>query len=117
MLKTLWFDINVNNTTLSDLKVKGQKGLKILWMRDKYWYSWYHGCTYYKVEGYCWAFHKQTSIIIIFEVSFYKNPDDITLKITGRTLNSKTKTYIWINSSIEVRPAKQTSDRLLVFSD
>lgn len=30
MLKTLWFDINVNNTTLSDLKVKGQKGLKIL---------------------------------------------------------------------------------------
>lgn len=36
MLKALWFDINVNNTTLSDLKVKGQKGLKILWMRDKY---------------------------------------------------------------------------------
>lgn len=30
MLKALWFDINVNNTTLSDLKVKGQKGLKIL---------------------------------------------------------------------------------------
>lgn len=35
-LKALWFDINVNNTTLSDLKVKGQKGLKILCMRDKY---------------------------------------------------------------------------------
>lgn len=29
-LKALWFDINVNNATLSDLKVKGQKGLKIL---------------------------------------------------------------------------------------
>lgn len=35
MFKALWFDININNTTLSDLKVKGQKGLKILWMQEK----------------------------------------------------------------------------------